>query len=136
MIGANSAQSQKTIRPIDPKILEHLNSTCDDQPVHFVGLGPHDFQISYSRVRRIQSQSRINFYLEKELFTWEDGPTRIPAWSLVGQTPLSYELTTPYSLKLNFASGDWIEFFTEDSPYEDLVIDFGEENGSTKIEVF
>lgn len=124
------------MRPLEPDILEHLKPTCDGEPIHFVGLGIYDFQVGYSSVRRIQTTAKVVCSLQGQTFAWEEGPSNMPVWLLVGQTPSSFELTSPYALRMNLASGDWVEFYCDDSPYEALIIDFGIKDGAIVMEIY
>lgn len=76
------------------------------------------------------------FSLRGNTYTWEEGPTDIPVWLLVGQIPTSFEITSPFALRMNLASEDWVEFYCDDSPYEALIIDLGAEDGSIVLEIF
>lgn len=124
------------MHPIDPKIIERLNLTCGDEPIRFIGLGAHDFQIGYASVRRLQSLFRIAFFIKGINYTWNDSPLDLPIWLLIGQVPSSFELTSSHSIKMKLESGDWLEFFTEDSAYEDLIIEFCTENNKLELSVF
>ena len=120
----------------DPDILKPMNSACHGDPVHFIGLGIYDFQLAFGDKLRIQTQSKTLFFIEGRLYEWEQGATKIPVWMLAGQTPDSFELPTPLTLRMNFTSGDYVEFSTDEGPYETTVINFSTGNDNVEMEVY
>lgn len=124
------------MRPLEPEILEHLRPTCRGDPIHFIGLGAYDFQVAYSTVRRIQAMEKAVFSLRGVKYVWEEGPSEIPVWLLIGQTPSDFEIVSPFALRMHLMSGDWIEFYCNDSPYEALIIDFGPRGDAIFMKIY
>lgn len=124
------------MRSLNPELLEFLTPTCDGGPIHFIGLGDYDFHIAYSTVRRIQTMVKAKFLLQGVKYVWEGGPTEIPVWLLIGQTPSNFEISSPFALRMNLTSGDWIEFYCDESSYEALIIDLGLKDGVIAMEVY
>jgi len=124
------------MRRLDETILDTLAPTCTGDPIHFVGLGAYDFQIGYADVQRLQTMEKAVFSIQGRTYEWEFGPCDVPAWLLVGQVPASFEITSPFALRLNLVSGDWLEFYCDDSPYETLIIDLGMKDGMLWLEIF
>lgn len=112
--------------PFDPEILVRLNKECNVEPIYYVGLGRWDFQLAFAGVSRIRNTERVNFYIKEKLQTWKEGPSNIPVWLLIGQTPTIFELINLFVLRMNLASGDYVEFHTDESPYEAMLIEFGQ----------
>jgi hypothetical protein len=124
------------MRCFDPQILPHLNAECNGDPIYHIGLGDYNFQLSFAGVERIQTNEKAVFSIRGKLYSWEDGPTDIPVWMLVGQMPTGFALESPYALRMNLASGDYVEFYTDDCPYEVVVIDFGIRDNARVMEVY
>lgn len=123
------------MRPLNPEIIGHLNPTCDGEPIHHIGLGAFDFQLSYSKFR-IQTMERAVFSIDGRTYDWQDGPSSIPVWLLINQTPESFELATQFALRMKLKSDDWVEFYCDHSPYETLIIDFGMRDRAQVLEIF
>lgn len=125
------------MRSLESKIVEYLSPTCDGEPIHAILLGMFDFQISYSIIERIQAMNKVAFSLREKNYVWNGGLCEAPVWLLVGQVPKSFEIITKFTLRMNLASGDYVDFFCDDSPFEDLIIDFGiNEDGARVMEIF
>ncbi len=124
------------MRAFDSNIVGLLNDGCKSDEVHFIGLGLHDFQLSFGRIQRLQSTHRAAFCIAGELETWEGGPSEAPVWKLAGQRPSHFELVDPLILRLNFASGDYIEFHSEEGPYESVLIEFSSQGEAIVLEIY
>ncbi len=123
------------MRPLEPEILEHLMPTCGGDTIHFIGLGIYDFQLAYSTIS-VQTMERAVFSLRNVKYVWEEGPSEIPVWLLIGQTPSGFEITSPFALRMNLVSGDWVEFYCDARPYEALRIHFGPKDGAIVMEIY
>jgi hypothetical protein len=124
------------MRPFNTDLLDHLNVECNGDPIHFLGLGVHCFQLAFSSIAGIQTMTKAVFSLRGKIYSWEAGPSDIPVWLLVGQTPTHFELPTVLALRLNLASGDYVEFHTDERPYEAVIIDFGKRMNAAVMEIF
>jgi len=124
------------MRIFDPEIVSYLNKECNGEPVHFVGLGAHDFQLSFGDVERILTTEKAVFSLNGKEYSWIECPTDLPVWLVIGQEPLHFELSTPYALRMCMKSGDFVEFHTAEHQYESTTIDFGIRDGKRLFEVF
>lgn len=124
------------MRPLEREILEYLQPTCGGDPIQFVGLGIYDFQLAYCPIRSIKTMEKAVFSLRNIRYVWEEGPSEIPVWLLIGQTPSAFEIASPFALRMNLVSGDWVEFYCDDSPYEKLIIDFGPKDDVIVMEVY
>ena len=122
------------MRKYDREILDQLNNGFTGEPIQFVGLGAHDFQVSFGV--RIQNETKVVFSLRGNSYSWEEGPTDIPAWLLIGQIPERFELPTDFVLRMCLASGDYVEFHTDEQLYESTTIDFGERDGVQVMEIY
>lgn len=112
------------MRAFDEKIVELLRPELGGEPIDHVGLGAFDFQFSFGRLLRVQNMQRVDFSLQTETYTWEEGPCGIPAWLLIGQVPNDVVLESPTALRIGFGSGDWIRLHTEDGPYESQIFEW------------
>ena len=124
------------MRAFDSNVVDLLNDECKLDEVHFIGLGLHDFQLSFGQIRRLQSTHKAGFRIGGEFETWEGGPSEAPVWKLAGQQPSHFELVDPLILRLNFASGDYIEFHSEEGPYESVLIEFSPQGEATVLEIY
>ena len=124
------------MRKFDPEILKYLNKECNGEPVHFVGLGIYDFQISFGYVNRLQTMEKAIFSINGEHYIWEEGPCDIPVWRLVGQVPSHFELPTLLALRLCFISNDFVEFHTAEHQWESTIIDLGFRDDIQQLDVF
>ncbi|MEO1019657.1 MAG: hypothetical protein AAFY56_18490 [Pseudomonadota bacterium] len=120
----------------DDDILDRLNKVCKNEPIHFIGLGAYDFQLSFEGIDRIQTMEKAVFSFGGDHYTWEEGPANIPVWLLIGQIPTKFELPTPLVLRMNLVSGDYVEFYTAEHKYEATVIDFGLQDDMRIIEIY
>jgi hypothetical protein len=105
------------MRLFDDSLLAYLATDLGTEAVYFVGLGAHDFQFTFGNLR-LMNMLRVDFGLTGAEYSWEGGPCAIPAWLLIGQTPVSAALESPSALRLNLASGDWVRLYTDEGPYE------------------
>jgi hypothetical protein len=123
------------MRAFVPEIIEHLAPECGGDPIHFVGLGMFDFQISFNNVR-LQSTEKMRFQIERAGYEWAEGPSDAPVWRLIGQVAKAFELRDRMTLRLNLQSGDFIEFVVSESPFESFLADFGMHNGKRVLEIY
>jgi hypothetical protein len=123
------------MRTFDDNIIDVLNHECSSDDVHYVGLGKYDFQLSFGYLR-LQTYHKAGFYLSGQLGIWEQGPSEIPVWKLVEQTPSSFELINPLTLRLNLASGDYVEFHSDEAPYEAVLIEKTSNSDADFMEVY
>ena len=124
------------MKKFDTGILDALNKECRGEPINFVGLGAHNFQLSFGGLQQIQTEEKAAFLLNEKSYTWSEGPTEVPVWLLVGQTPISFRLPDPFTLRMCLKSGDFVEFYTAQHEYESTVINFGEKEGMRVVKVF
>ena len=124
------------MRTFDDTILVPLNAICRKDPIHFVGLGAYDFQLSFGDINRIMTKEKAVFSLRGTVYSWEEGPADIPVWLLIGQTPERFELGSPLALRLCLDSGDYVEFHTTEEPFEAVIIDFGGQDGALVMEIY
>lgn len=124
------------MRLFNKEIVERLNQECNGDPIHFVGLGAWDFQISFANAERISNTESVRFHLSGAKYIWEKGPSRAPVWLLINQVPTSFELASKSVLRMNLDSGDHVDFNTAEHAYESMVIDFGKRDGAIVTEVF
>ena len=122
------------MRKYDREIVDELNKECRGRTIHFVGLGAHDFQLSFGV--KIQNTRKVVFSLRGNKHSWEEGPTDIPVWLLIGQVPERFELPTAFALRVCLESGDYVEFCTDQGNYESTTIDFGTRDGAQAMEIY
>ena len=124
------------MRLYEKEIVNHLNSKCAGESIHFVGLGAHDFQIAFGNIKRIQSFEMVEFNFSNTFYTWKEGPSSIPVWLLVNQVPTLFKLYSHKRLRMCLASNDYVDFITTEGPYESTLIDFGIRDNKHVLEVF
>lgn len=124
------------MKRFDPERLNHLNRECNGEPVYFVGMGAYDFQLSFANIDRIQTKVKAVFSIRGNQYFWAEGPADTPIGLLVNQIPVKFELPTPFALRMNFASGDFVEFYTDEDPYEAVIIDFGTREDARMMEIY
>lgn len=124
------------MRAFNEEIVRLLDGQCNGEPIHFVGLGSFDFQVAFSGVRRIQTTTKAGFFLQGKSYEWDNGPTDLPVWLIIGQVPQRFELPTTLTLRMCLASGDYVDFFTDESRYEAAVVEFGARDDGVVMEVF
>ena len=124
------------MRCFDLQTLILLNAECNGDPIHHIGLGDYDFQLAFAGVERIQAMLKAVFSIRGTIYTWEDGPSDTPVWMLVGQIPTGFTLASSYALSMNLASGDYVEFYTDESPYEVVIIDFGIRGDARLMDIY
>lgn len=117
-------------------IVQSLNSVCDGTPIYFVGLGAFDFQFAFAKLSRFQAQERVSFHINKKTYDWTEGPSDVPVWKLVNQIPMEFLLVSSETLRMKLSSGDYVDFFTTQSQFECVIINFGEKNDKFELEIF
>ena len=110
------------MRPISAEIAGKLNSKCLGQPVHYVGLGANDFQFAYGEFN-VRSGNKVIFKIDGLSYDWIDTPIEAPVWKLVGQSVIMVEACSNEALRFTLSKGDEIETWTDDSPYEAIVVE-------------
>lgn len=120
----------------EERIIQPLNDECNGDPIHFVGLGSADFQLSFGNLERIQNEEQVEFCFSGANYTWKHEPTDAPVWLLIGQVPTNFQLLSNTTLRMWLASGDYVGFFTAEHKYESTVIHFGQREGINLTEVF
>jgi hypothetical protein len=116
------------MRLFDDKIVDLLRPEIRAEPIYYVGLGAFDFQFGFGKLVRVQNLLRVDFNLRGVEYTWENGPSAIPAWLLIDQVPSDVSLETPASLTMKLVSGDWVRFHTEECPYECQIFEWSAPN--------
>lgn len=61
------------MRCFDPQILIHLTAECNGGPIHHIGLGDHDFQLSFAGVERIQTMEKAVFSIRGKVYSGREG---------------------------------------------------------------
>ncbi len=124
------------MRTFDQEIARRLNEECKGEPVTFVGLGGHDFQISFGDVVRLQTEEKAAFKLRGKTYEWDRGPSEVPVWLIIWQIPVRFELPSPLTLRMHLDSGDYVDFFTDEGPHESVVVEFLSKGPERVMEVF
>lgn len=124
------------MRAFSEEIVKLLDAQCNGDAIHFVGLGSFDFQVAFSGLRRIQTTTKAGFLLRGSAYEWHNGPTDLPVWLIIGQVPLRFERPTTLTLRMCLASGDHVDFFTDESGYEAALIEFEHRDDGVVMEVF
>lgn len=123
------------LRKFDSSVPKYLDKLCNGDPIESIGLGIYNFSISFGRIRSINAMLKVAFFLEGRTYEWEEGPTAIPVWMIIGQVPERFELPTPFVLRMWLASGDYVDFYTDENPYEATTIEIMGD-GVTMLDVF
>jgi hypothetical protein len=127
--------SADSMRAYDDELLTLLGPELGNEPVFHVGLGAHDFQFAFGRLRA-QNYLQVDFHLQGSDHTWNGGPCAIPAWLLIGQVPNSAFPESATALAINFASGDWLRLHTDQGPYESQIFEFPDREGSKVMQIY
>ncbi len=117
------------MREFDSSVLEYLNKLCNGDCIEDIGLGIYNFSISFNRIRSINTMLKASFFIEGHNYSWEEGPSSIPVWLIIGQIPKHFELPSPFALRMCLLSGDYVEFYTDVSPYESTTIEIIGDDG-------
>ena len=123
------------MRAFDENIIEALNEHCGSDDVDFVGLGKYDFQLSFGYLR-LQGFHKVGFSIGGKYDVWEEGPSEIPVWKLAGQIPVRFKQLDLLTLKLEFETGDYIEFHSDEGPYEAVLIEIAGKGDADFLEVY
>ncbi|MEP6982911.1 MAG: hypothetical protein ABI853_04620 [Sphingomicrobium sp.] len=110
------------MRPISAEIVNKLNSTGLGEPIHYVGLGAHDFQFAFGDFN-VRSENKVIFTIAAARYEWTEGPIEAPVWTLVGLKVVGVESTSGETLKFTLSSGNEIEAWTDDSQYEAVIVE-------------
>jgi len=110
------------VRLLSPEVIQTLNKYDLGEPIHFVGLGAHDFQFAYGEFI-VRSEYQASLKIAERHHEWVEGPIDAPVWKLVGQKVISVVADTDAALKFTLEKGDEIEVRTEQGPYEAIIIE-------------
>ncbi|QCB54425.1 hypothetical protein E5675_08225 [Sphingopyxis sp. PAMC25046] len=113
-----------------------LDQLCRREPIHWIGLGRHDFQFAFEGVSRIACFFKVSFFIDGKSYDWTEEPPSAPIWRLVGQTPQNVVLLDELRLRISFSSGDHIDIFSDHAPYEAVLIEFATDHDKIELEVF
>ena len=123
------------MRLYNVELLELLQPEFGKEPIHYVGLGAHDFQFAFGNLN-VRNMLRVDFYLQGMEYTWESGPCAIPVWLLIDQVPSELTLKSSTALRVIFVTGDWLTLHTEEGPYESQIFEWpATEEGAGVMEV-
>jgi hypothetical protein len=110
------------VRPFSREIVETLNNYDLGEPIHFVGLGAHDFQFAYGEFV-VRSENEITLKIAGYDYEWLEEPLDAPVWKLNGQKVVSVAASSEMALKFALETGDGIEVRTDEGPYEAVIIE-------------
>ena len=110
------------VRPISADIVNKLRSKALGEPIHYVGLGAHDFQFAYGEFN-VRSENRVTFKIGGVDYDWTEAPIEAPVWKLIEQKVVGVEERSTEALKFVLSSGDEVEVWTDDSPYEAVIVE-------------
>jgi hypothetical protein len=108
--------------PFSRKVIETLNSDDLGEPIHFVGLGAHDFQFAYGEFV-VRSEHEVKLKIAGQSYDWKKEPLDAPVWKLVGQKVVSVAGHSDMALKFTLNTGDEIQVRTDEGPYEAVIIE-------------
>lgn len=121
----------------DEQTQSRLQAAIGKEPIHYIGLGMHDFQFSSGNLVRAINRLRVDFCLQGREYTWESGPCAVPVWLLISQIPTGVLLESRTMLRINFQSGDWLRLHTEESPYENQIFEWsGIQPGAHSLDIY
>ncbi|HMT22627.1 MAG TPA: hypothetical protein PKE20_15515 [Promineifilum sp.] len=127
---ATTKLGEPILKQFDSTIVHEFGAACDGTAIYFVGLGMHDFQLAFAQLH-LSATERVVFSISRRSYEWIGGPNEAPVWLLVGQTPTGVSLVNPNCLRLCLTSGDFIELFSKQGPYESLVVKIGASGSET-----
>jgi hypothetical protein len=110
------------VRLLSPEVIETLNKYDLGEPIHFVGLGAHDFQFAYGE-SVVRSEYKASFKIAGRDYEWIEGPIDAPVWKLVGQKVMAVTAESDVALRFTLEQGDEIEVRTDEGPYEAIIIE-------------
>jgi hypothetical protein len=110
------------VRPISADIASTLNLKSLGEPIYYVGLGSHDFQFAYGEFN-VRSENRVTFKIDGNGYDWTEEPIEAPVWKLIEQKVVRVEARSSEALRFVLSSGDEIEAWTDDGPYESVVVE-------------
>ncbi|MBO9694623.1 MAG: hypothetical protein J7499_00330 [Sphingopyxis sp.] len=124
------------MRSFTEDVALRLDRLCGREPIHWIGLGRHDFQFAFEGVKRVACFFKASFFINGKNYDWIEEPPNAPVWLLVGQTPKSAILLDELRLRISFSSGDHIDIFSDHAPYEAAIIEFESDHDKVELEVF
>jgi hypothetical protein len=110
------------VRPISADFLSKLRANCLGEPIHYIGLGAHDFQFAYGEFN-VRSENRVTFKIGGVGYDWTESPIGAPVWNLIEQKVVGVEARSTEALKFVLSTGDEIETWTDDSSYEAVIVE-------------
>ena len=124
------------MRLFDQDIVDLLNSQCDGEKIHYVGLGQFDFQLAFGRVEGMQNTLKVTFSINGTSYLWEQTPCNAPVWLIIGKIPERFSLVAPDQICMMLKGGDEINFFTSEEPYESHTVNLPSEDSCFVMEVY
>ena len=110
------------VRPISAEIVSKLSSIGLGEPIYYVSLGAHDFQFAHGDFS-VRSENRVTFKIGGASYEWTEKPIEAPVWKLVEQKVIRVEAPSDKALKFVLSTGDEIEAWTDDGPYEAVIVE-------------
>lgn len=123
------------MRLFDETTAELLRPYLLDQCIGSLLLTTYGLAIHISDIS-IHCNERVFVSIEGKDFEWDESPSRAPWGLLVRQIIAGVRLAAPDRLRIDMASGDYIEIETSVNPYESVVIDFPKEDDKLVMEIF
>ena len=125
------------MRPFTSDIAELLNNRVEADEISGVGLGKYNLSVAFDgKLPTIGAESKVAFRISGSEFEWSGEPIAAPVWRLLGQQVDKFELKSDLVLRLHLKSGDYVDFHTDEAPYEAVVMDFGSQDGALVMEIF
>ncbi|WP_346898437.1 hypothetical protein [uncultured Roseibium sp.] len=125
------------MKAFDNEIAGTLTNLGAGDIVETMQIGLWDLQVAVPMIGSISTAVKSTISISGKKYEWsDDTPNSAPYGLLVGQEIASFELTDPYVLRMNLKSGDYVEFYSDESQYEAVVIHMGMKDGCHLMEIF
>ena len=125
------------VRAFTSDVVDFLNDHCADDEISSVGLGKYNLSVAFdAKLPTIRAESKAAFRISGAEFDWSGEPIAAPVWKLVGQQVDKFEFKSDLVLRLHLKSGDYLDFHTDEGPYEAVIMDFGSRDNALVMEIF
>lgn len=125
------------MKAFDNEIAGTLTNLGAGDIVETIMINLWNLQVVVPAIGTISATVKSTISIAGKKYEWsDDAPNSAPYGMLVGQEIASFELTDPYVLRMNLKSGDYVEFYSDESQYETVVIHMGMKDGCIVMEIF
>ncbi|MEO0853271.1 MAG: hypothetical protein AAFY15_07175 [Cyanobacteria bacterium J06648_11] len=123
------------MRLFEPILIPTLRDAIVDKHVDSIVLATHGVEIRFDDITVFCSES-ITAVISQKAYTFDEGPVDGPWGLLLRQTVKDVDLESSSALRVDFSSGDSVQFRTVVGPYESVQITYPNDGDNFVMDIF